>query len=155
MPQAGQPRKPGPRRWPMLLACAAILGVAALCFLGGRVYAAIMEQNENQKVFLVYMTAPTEQEALHLARELVRMRLAAGVNMLPAARSVYRWQGTVHEAGECLLLAQVSEAALPQFMERVRALHSYEVPCVVAMPIAAGYQPFLQWIAENSLPHTA
>ena len=48
-----------------------------------------------------------------------------------------------------------SEAALPQFMERVRALHSYEVPCVVAMPIAAGYQPFLQWIAENSLPHTA
>ena len=90
-----------------------------------------------------------------MARELVRLRLAAGVNMLPAARSVYRWQGTVHEAGECLLLAQVSEAALPQFMERVRALHSYEVPCVVAMPIAARYQPFLQWIAENSLPHTA
>ena len=90
-----------------------------------------------------------------MARELVHQRLAAGVNMLPAARSVYRWQGTVHEAGECLLLAQVSEAALPQFMETVRALHSYEVPCVVAMPIAAGYQPFLQWIAENSLPHTA
>ena len=151
MPQAGQPRKPGAVR----LACAAIFGAAALCFLGGRVYAAAMEQNENHKVFLVYMTAPSEQEALHLARELVRLRLAAGVNMLPAARSVYRWQGTVHEAGECLLLAQVSEAALPQFMERVRALHSYEVPCVVAMPIAAGYQPFLQWIAENSLPHTA
>ncbi len=120
-----------------------------------RVYDAAMEQNENLNGFLVYMTAPTEQEALHLARELVAQRLAAGVNMLPAARSVYRWQGTVHEAGECLLLAQVSEAALPQFMERVRALHSYEVPCVVAMPIAAGYQPFLQWIAENSLPHTA
>ena len=114
-----------------------------------------MEQNENHNGFLVYMTAPTEQEALHLARELVAQRLAAGVNMLPAARSVYRWQGTVHEAGECLLLAQVSGAALPQLMETVRALHSYEVPCVVAMPIAAGYQPFLQWIAENSLPHTA
>ena len=129
--------------------------MGALCFLRRRVYAAAMEQNENHNGFLVYMTAPSEQEALHLARELVRLRLAAGVNMLPAARSVYRWQGTVHEAGECLLLAQVSEAALPQFMERVRALHSYEVPCVVAMPIAAGYQPFLQWIAENSLPHPA
>ena len=137
------------------LACTALFRSGALCFLGGRVYAAIMEQNENHKVFLVYMTAPSEQEALHLARELVRLRLAAGVNMLPAARSVYRWQGTVHEAGECLLLAQVSEAALPEFMEKARALHSYEVPCVVAMPIAAGHQPFLQWIAENSLPHPA
>ena len=114
-----------------------------------------MEHEENSKVFLVYMTTPTQEEALTLARELVRLRLAAGVNMLPAARSEYRWQGTVHEAGECLLLAQVSGAALPQFMEKVRALHSYEVPCVVAMPIAAGHQPFLQWIAENSLPHTA
>lgn len=123
--------------------------------MGGRVYAANMEQNETHRGFLVYMTAPTEQEALHLARELVNLRLAAGVNMVPGARSVYRWQGQVHEAGECLLLAQVSEAALPEFMEKVRALHSYEVPCVVAMPIAAGHQPFLQWITENSLPHPA
>lgn len=150
MPQAAQPRKPD-----SCPGCAALFGFAALCFLGGTVYGSAMEQNDPSKFFLVYMTAPTEQEALHLARELVGMRLAAGVNMLPAARSVYRWQGKVHEAGECLLLAQVSEAALPEFMEKARALHSYEVPCVVAMPIAAGYQPFLQWIAENSLPHTA
>ena len=135
--------------------CTTLCSSGALCFLGGRVYAASMEQNGTHRVFLVYMTAPTEQEALHLARELVNLRLAAGVNMVPGARSVYRWQGQVHEAGECLLLAQVSEAALPEFMEKVRALHSYEVPCVVAMPIAAGHQPFLQWITENSLPHPA
>ena len=114
-----------------------------------------MEQNENHNGFLVYMTAPTEQEALHLARELVRLRLAAGVNVLPGAHSVYRWQGEVHETGECLLLAQVSADALPQCLQTVRALHSYEVPCVVAMPIADGHQPFLKWIAQNSLPPSA
>ena len=111
-----------------------------------------MEQNENHNGFLVYMTAPTEQEALHLARELVRLRLAAGVNMLPAARSVYRWQGTVHEAGECLLLAQVSREALPAFEAAVKAMHSYEVPCIVALPIEAGHEPYLRWIRENSRP---
>ena len=106
-------------------------------------------------VHLVFCSCPDADTARRLATALVEARLAACASVLPPMRSVYRWQGTVHEAGECLLLAQVSEAALPQFMERVRALHSYEVPCVVAMPIAAGYQPFLQWIAENSLPHTA
>ena len=114
-----------------------------------------MEQHENGRVYLVYMTAPAQQEALHLARELVRLHLAAGVNVLPGACSVYRWKGEVREAGECLLLAQVSEAALAACIEKVRSLHSYEVPCVVAMPIADGHQPFLQWIAQNCLPPSA
>ena len=113
-----------------------------------------MEQGENSKVFLVYMTAPSQEEALTLARELVRLRLAAGVNVLPGAQSVYRWKGEICEAAECVLVAQVSESALPEFMAKVRALHSYEVPCVVAMPIAEGHQPFLRWITENSLPPT-
>ena len=104
---------------------------------------------------LACVTVPDGATARTLAHLVVERRLAAGVNILPGALSIYRWEGKVRESRECLLLAQVSEAALPQFMERVRALHSYEVPCVVAMPIAAGYQPFLQWIAENSLPHTA
>ena len=114
-----------------------------------------MEQHEKDQAYLVYMTAPTQAEALHLARELVRLHLAAGVNVLPGAHSVYRWQGEVHEAGECLLLAQVSADALPRCLQTARALHSYEVPCVVAMPIADGHQPFLQWIAQNSLPPSA
>ena len=74
---------------------------------------------------------------------------------IASAQSVYRWKGEVCEANECLLAAQVSEAALPEFMARARALHSYEVPCVIAMPIADGHQPFLRWITENSLPPTA
>jgi len=126
-----------------------------LCFFGRSVYHKTMEPTGNEKAFLVYMTAPTLEEARMLARELVRQRLAAGVNVLPGAESVYRWQGAVREAGECLLLAQVSGAALPAFIATARSLHSYEVPCIVAMPMAAGHPPFLRWIAENSLPPTA
>ena len=101
---------------------------------------------------LVYVTVPDEPEALALARMLVETRLAAGVNVLPGACSVYRWQGEVREAGECLLLAQVSRAAFEDFCAAVRAAHSYEVPCIVALPLEAGHQPFLRWIEENSLP---
>lgn len=114
-----------------------------------------MQPTGTDRVFLVYMTAPTLEEARRLARELVRLRLAAGVNVLPGAESIYRWKGEVREAGECLLLAQVSGAALPAFTATARSLHSYEVPCIVAVPIDAGHLPFLHWIAENSLPPTA
>lgn len=102
--------------------------------------------------FLVYVTMPDEAGALALAHSVVEARLAAGVNVLPGARSVYRWQGLVREAEECVLLAQVSRAAFPDFCAAVRRAHRYEVPCIVALPIEAGHQPFLRWIGENSLP---
>lgn len=102
--------------------------------------------------FLVYVTAPHEALALDLARVLVGEGLAAGVNIIPGARSIYRWRGEVHDEAECLLLAQVSRAALPAFEEAVKRLHPYEVPCIVAVPIEAGHVPFLHWIQENSQP---
>lgn len=105
-----------------------------------------------QDCFLAYITIPSREEALALARALVEARLAAGVNVLPGAMSVYRWRGAVREAAECLLLAQVAGTALPAFTRTVRELHGYEVPCVVALPVAGGHAPFLRWIAENSLP---
>ncbi|MFT4300187.1 MAG: divalent-cation tolerance protein CutA [Desulfovibrio sp.] len=101
---------------------------------------------------LVYVTAPHEEFALELARALVGEGLAAGVNIVPGARSIYRWRGEVHDAAECLLLAQVSRAALPAFEAAVKRLHPYEVPCIVAVPIEAGHGPFLHWIQENSQP---
>ena len=111
-----------------------------------------MEQNENHNGFLVYMTAPTEQEALHLARELVRLRLAAGVNMLPAARSVYRWQGKVEQAGEWLLLAKTTRDRLDALSARVVALHPYELPEVLAVEATGGLPAYLDWIAANTRP---
>ncbi|WP_300801086.1 divalent-cation tolerance protein CutA [uncultured Desulfovibrio sp.] len=87
-----------------------------------------------------------------LARELVEARLAAGINILPGALSVYRWQENIHEAAELVLLAQVSRAAFADFRAHVLARHPHDVPCITALPIADGNAAFLRWIEENSLP---
>ena len=102
--------------------------------------------------YLVYRTVPGREAALRLARGLVERRLAAGVNVLPGAQSVYRWQGRVHEAEECLLLAQVSDAAFADVQAFVRSGHPYQLPCVLALPLADGLKPFLRWIERNSRP---
>jgi len=88
---------------------------------------------------------------MHIARALVEQHLAAGVNVLPGLHSVYRWQGQVCEAEEWLVLAQVSRVAFDALCTTIRALHSYETPCIIALPIEAGHSPFLRWIEKNSL----
>ena len=97
-------------------------------------------------------TPPGLSAARRLARHLVEEGLAAGINLLPGALSVYRWQGEVCEHGEILLLAQVAQDALPDFQAALRALHPYEVPCLVALTPDDGYPPFLDWIDHNSRP---
>ena len=103
---------------------------------------------------LLYVTVPDEAEARHIARTLVEAQLAAGVNILSGASSIYRWQGRVCEATEHILLAQVSRAAFAAVRETVLAIHSHQTPCIIALPIDGGHAPFLQWIQENSRPST-
>lgn len=98
---------------------------------------------------LVYVTVPDESQAKKLARMLVENELAAGVNVLPGARSVYRWQGEICEASECVLLAQTSAATIAEFTDFLAGQHCHEVPCIVAMQIDDGYKPFLEWIKTN------
>lgn len=99
---------------------------------------------------LVYMTVDSAAEAERIAHALVRERLAAGVNVLAGARSCYWWQGEVREKTEHLLLAQTTRTAFPALERRVRALHSYKVPCIIAVPLTAGHQPFLDWTAAET-----
>ncbi|MDR2572873.1 MAG: divalent-cation tolerance protein CutA [Desulfovibrio sp.] len=101
---------------------------------------------------LVYVTVPGREHAVNMARALVESRLAAGVNVLPGARSVYRWRDEVREAEECLLFAQVSRAAFADFCRLARQLHCHETPCIIALPIQDAYGPFARWIGKNSLP---
>ncbi|GEO80634.1 divalent-cation tolerance protein CutA [Pararhodospirillum oryzae] len=96
---------------------------------------------------LVYMTAASEDEALRLGRTLVEERLAACVNILGPIRSIFRWEGTLQEETEIAFLAKTDEARVDALTERVTALHSYECPCVVALPIQAGAPDFLAWIS--------
>ncbi len=101
---------------------------------------------------LVYITAADETEALAIGRALVEARLAAGVNVIPGARSVYRWRGAVREESEVVVIAKTSESLVERLIARVGELHSYECPCVVALPIAAGNPAYLDWIAAETEP---
>ena len=99
---------------------------------------------------LVYITAADETEALAIARVLVEARLAAGVNVIPGARSVYRWRGAVRQRNEVVVIAKTRDSLVDALIAKVGELHSYECPCVVALPIAAGNPAYLDWIATET-----
>ena len=100
----------------------------------------------------VYITAPSQAEAEGIGHKLVEERLAAGVNLIPGMRTVYRWQGKVEAAEEVVLIAKTTQARLPALARRVQALHPYEVPCILALPVAGGNPDYLAWIAAESEP---
>lgn len=99
---------------------------------------------------LCLCTCPDEPTAARIARALVEARLAACVNLLPAVRSVYRWQGRVEEAGEALLLIKTAPERFPALRERLVALHPYELPELIAVETAAGLPAYLDWIAAET-----
>jgi periplasmic divalent cation tolerance protein len=96
------------------------------------------------------MTAGTSEEAERLATALVEERLAACVNLVAPLNSIYRWRGAVERSEEVLLIAKSRRSLLRRFIERVRALHSYEVPEVIALPIVAGARPYLDWLMAET-----
>lgn len=98
---------------------------------------------------LVYMTAGSTDEAQVLARTLVEHKLAACVNILPGMTSVYDWQGTIELDQEVVLLAKTVEANFNALCSLVTDIHSYEVPCIVALPITSGLPDYLSWAREN------
>lgn len=103
---------------------------------------------------LVYITASGKDEAEILGRTLVEERLAACVNILDTVSSLYWWQGAMERAGETLCLFKTTVERFPDFSRRAKELHSYETPCIVALPLACGDADYLDWIrAETRSGH--
>lgn len=100
-------------------------------------------------------TCPDADSARRIAQALVGERLAACVNLVPGIASVYRWQGDVREDQEVLLVIKTVRARLEALATRVRALHPYELPEVVAVDIAGGLPDYLAWIAAEARPGDA
>lgn len=98
---------------------------------------------------LVYITTSSEAEAHRIGRNLVEQRLAACANIIPGMRSVYRWKGEICEDNEVVLLAKTTAAKLADLTESVLQQHSYECPCIVAIPLEAGNPAYLTWIGES------
>lgn len=99
---------------------------------------------------LVLVMAGSEDEAASIARTLVDERLAACVNIVGPARSIYRWRGAIEDVREYLLLIKTRARLYSKVERRVRELHSYEVPEVVALPFASGSHPYLEWLFEST-----
>src|SRR5581483_8308964 len=91
----------------------------------------------------VYITAPSRDLAERIARHLVEEKLVACVNIFSGIRSIYRWKGRVESANEVILIAKTHKDLFERLEKRVKDLHSYEVPCIVAWPIEAGHKPYL------------
>ncbi len=96
------------------------------------------------------MTTPSEEEARNIGKTLVEERLAACVNLLPGMQSIYRWEGRLEEAHETVLIAKTAGGSVKALIARVKALHSYEVPCIICLPIVGGNAEFLEWIQEQT-----
>ena len=99
---------------------------------------------------LVYMTAASAEEAARIGSVLVEERLAACVNVIEPMTSIYRWQGEVHRDTEAVFIAKTREEMVGPLTERVKALHSYECPCVVSLPITGGNGDFIDWIDDQT-----
>ncbi len=101
-------------------------------------------------VSLVYVNTADRAEAQRIGRAIVDARLAAGANILPEISSVFHWQGGVREAGEAMLILKTRSELIDAVIDRVRALHSYECPSVVAVPVTAGNPDYLAWVGRET-----
>jgi len=98
----------------------------------------------------VYMTAADKSEATEIGRTLIHERLAACVNILDNMVSLYWWEGSVQQGSEAVLIAKTTSELVEPLVERVKQLHSYQCPCVVALPIQAGNADYLAWIRSET-----
>jgi len=97
---------------------------------------------------VVFMTAANGEEATRLAEMLVGANLAACVQILPEMESVYRWQGKIERQAEVLLIAKTTIGKFDDLEREVRALHSYDTPEIIAIPVVTGSAPYLEWLVK-------
>lgn len=99
---------------------------------------------------VILITVPTAETGEHLARVLVEEQLAACVNRVPGLISMYRWQGKVERDPEELLIVKTRRALVPAVAARVKTLHPYQVPEVIALPIVDGIPDYLEWVGAET-----
>jgi periplasmic divalent cation tolerance protein len=97
---------------------------------------------------VIMVTAANLDQAKDIAHALVEEEIVACVNILQGMLSIFRWKGKIEEGAECLLIIKTRLQRLPDVIGRVKALHSYDVPEIIALPIIDGNPAYLQWIEE-------
>ena len=99
---------------------------------------------------LVYMTAGSRDEARKIGQSLVESKLVACVNIVDNMNSLYLWEGALQDDPEVIVIAKTTEQQIPALIEKVNALHSYDCPCVLSIPVESGNPEFLAWIRSET-----
>ncbi len=99
---------------------------------------------------VVLITAGSEEEAARIANSIVEERLAACVNIVTGIRSIYRWEGRICDEKEALLIVKTREELFDALSEKVKNMHSYTVPEIIAIHVVKGFRPYLSWLNEET-----
>lgn len=102
------------------------------------------------KHYFVYVTFESEEQAASIAKSAVQGRLSACANIFPPHKSVYWWDDEVQTAQECAAVFKTTEESFDALKKHIKEQHSYDVPCIVALPIDAGNEDFLSWINQET-----
>lgn len=107
-------------------------------------------QGQNRDEVVVLITAPSEDEAARIARTLVETKLAACINIVKNIRSIYTWQGKIEDDSEALMVVKTKKRLFESLSKKVKELHSYTVPEIIALPIVDGSEDYLKWLREST-----
>ncbi len=102
------------------------------------------------EALVVLITAASGDEAANIAKALVEGRLAACVNIVKEVRSMYRWQGRVADEKEVLMIAKTRKELFADVVRKVKELHSYSVPEIIALPVVEGFEEYLAWLGAET-----
>jgi len=98
---------------------------------------------------LVFITASNKREAEKISSALLERRMIACASILDGVESHFWWKGKKEKARECLIIAKTKKSHLSKIIKKVKSIHSYEVPEIIALPIVGGYKPYLEWIEKE------
>jgi len=98
------------------------------------------------EAIVVFITVSNEDEGANIAKALVEERLAGCVNIVKDIRSIYMWEGKTEDENEVLMIAKTQKSLFTKLSQRVRVLHSYTVPEIIAIPVVEGHEDYLRWL---------
>ena len=110
----------------------------------------LLNWRKDMEINLIYITAGTLDEAKTIGKELVSSRLAACANIIDNINSIYWWEGEIQDDREVILIAKTKKSLVPELIEKVKSMHSYDCPCIVSLPILDGNNPFLDWVIDET-----
>jgi periplasmic divalent cation tolerance protein len=109
----------------------------------------------SMKPLFVYITVKDKKQARRIGRALVSEKIVACVNILDGVNSLYFWEGKLCDDTEAVLVAKTTDINLERLVDRVKKLHTYLVPCIVALPIVGGNEDFLKWVKKETAIKTS